>query len=177
MKPKVKLTINAMTGEGSDEAIRAVEEYKRWLNDCCKRLVERLAAEGMDVAGAKFAVAQYDGTNDVEVAVDERGELTRAVVALGEAALFIEFGTGVYYPDDHPEKPQGILGRGEYGKGRGKQRTWGYYGDPGTNGVEKTKKNGNTVVLTHGNPASQSMYGAARELEQRFKQIVAEVFT
>ena len=67
--------------------------------------------------------------------------------------------------------------RGAYGKGHGKQRTWGYYGEPGTNGVEKTNhKTGNTVVLTHGNPANMPMYDTVKELSDRLSALVKEVF-
>ncbi len=72
----------------------------------------------------------------------------RAVVAVGASVLFIEFGAGVTYPDNHPQAAELGMKRGEYGKGHGKQSSWGYYGDPGTNGVVKTKKDGSTVVIT-----------------------------
>lgn len=178
---KRKFTINALTGAGIDEAIRGVQEYKRWLDERLQVLVRKAAELGVTVASAGFSSAVYDGTNDVSVTMDERGENAKAVVATGNATLFIEFGTGVMYPDNHPEKPAGIVGRGEYGKGHGKQRTWGYYGeDTGTNGVFATKKNGETrvphVVLTHGNPANMPMYNAKKEIEQRLTELVREVF-
>ena len=38
-----------------------------------------------------------------------------AVVAVGSATLFIEFGTGVKYPDNHPEAAEHGMIRGGYG--------------------------------------------------------------
>lgn len=132
---------------------------------------------GYDIASAKFESAVYDGTNDTKVKTEERDGRTAAVVAVGASVLFIEFGTGVMYPDNHPEAARNGMVRGAYGKGCGKQRTWGYYGDSGTNGVEKTNpKTGNTVVLTHGNPANMSMYDTVKELSDRLPALVKEVF-
>lgn len=170
-----------LDGSGIDEFWRGIEKYQRWLNEKAQELVLRLTQEGYEVARAGFENAVYDGTNDFSVSVEERGENARAVVAIGSTVLFVEFGTGITYPDNHPEAAKHGMGRGEYGKGHGKQRTWGYYGeDPGTNGVFATKKNGALkephVVLTHGNPANMPMYGAARQLEQDFGRIAREVF-
>ena len=72
---------------------------------------------------------------------------------------------------DFPESPF-------HGKGRkGKQHSWGYYGDPGTNGVLKEKKNGGFVVITHGNPANMPMYETVKELQDRLTEIAKEVFS
>lgn len=67
--------------------------------------------------------------------------------------------------------------RGEYGQGHGKQHSWSYYGDPGTNGVLKEKKNGGFVVITHGNPANMPMYETVKELQDRLTEIAKEVFS
>ena len=98
-------------------------------------------------------------------------------MAVGKAVLFIEFGTGVTYPDDHPEAEELGMKRGEYGQGHGKQHSWGYYGDPGTNGVLKEKKNGGFVVITHGNPANMPMYETVKELQDQLTGIAKEVFS
>lgn len=81
------------------------------------------------------------------------------------------------YPDDHPEAGELGMKRGEYGQGHGKQHSWGYYGDPGTNGVLKEKKNGGFVVITHGNPANMPMYETVKELQDRLTEIAKEVFS
>ena len=90
--------------------------------------------------------------------------------------LFIEFGTGVTYPDNHPEAAEHGMRRGEYGAGHGKQSSWGYYGDPGTNGEVRTKANGKSVVITHGNPANMSMYDTVKQLQQILPRLAKEVF-
>lgn len=160
-----------------DSLIRKVEDLGNWQSDRAIVFADRLAQEGMEIASVKFSQAVYDGTNDVSVTVEPRGSNVRAVVATGGATLFIEFGTGVTYPDDHPEAEELGMKRGEYGQGHGKQHSWGYYGDPGTNGVLKEKKNGGFVVITHGNPANMPMYETVKELQDRLTEIAKEVFS
>lgn len=160
-----------------DSLIRKVEDLGNWQYDRAIVFADRLAQEGMEIASVKFSQAVYDGTNDVSVTVEPRGNNVRAVVATGGATLFIEFGTGVTYPDDHPEAEELGMKRGEYGQGHGKQHSWGYYGDPGTNGVLKEKKNGGFVVITHGNPANMPMYETVKELQDRLTEIAKEVFS
>ena len=157
-----------------DSLIRKIEDLGNWQSDRAIVFADRLAQEGMEIASIKFSQAVYDGTNDVSVTVEPRGNNVRAVVATGGATLFIEFGTGVTYPDDHPEAGELGMKRGEYGQGHGKQHSWGYYGDPGTNGVLKEKKNGGFVVIT---PANMPMYETVKELQDRLTEIAKEVFS
>ena len=100
---------------GIDNAIREINRYQSWLKAKTSVLLDRLAQEGLSVASANFAKAAYDGTNDVSVSVEQRGAGVRAVVAVGASVLFIEFGTGVTYPDNHPEAAEHGMRRGEYG--------------------------------------------------------------
>ena len=171
---KVSITLS---GRDIDRLLREVEDWKNWLLDRTTVFLGRLAQEGMEIASAKFERAVYDGTNDVSVTVEPRGNNIRAVVATGRATLFVEFGTGVTYPDDHPEAGELGMKRGEYGQGHGKQQSWGYYGEPGTNGLLKEKKNGGFVVITHGNPANMPMYETIKELQDRLTDIAKEVFS
>ena len=166
-----------LSQRGIDTLLREIESYTVWLKERSQVLLDRLAQAGFEVASARFAKAAYDGTNDASVSLETRSEGVRAVVAVGASVLFIEFGTGVTYPDNHPQAAEFGMKRGEYGQGHGKQSSWGYYGDPGTNGVVKTKKNGSTVVITHGNPANMPMYETVKELEAMLPELVKEVFS
>lgn len=171
-------TINVpLSGRGIERLIQEVENRKTWLRDRATVFLERLVAMGVGIASACFDDAAYDGTNDVVVSAEYRGENARAIVAVGKAVLFIEFGAGVTYPDDHPEAGELGMKRGEYGQGHGKQQSWGYYGEPGTNGVLKEKKNGGFVVITHGNPANMPMYETKKELQFQLTRIAKEVFS
>lgn len=173
MKRSYKIGLD---GSGVDEFLKGIEEYKEWLNSRTQALVQRLAEEGYQIAAAGFQNAQYDGTNDSTVSIEIRGDNARAIMAVGSAVLFIEFGTGVTYPDNHPEAAKHGMIRGGYGQGKGKQATWGYYGEPGTNGrVLKDTPKGQ-LVRTHGNPANMPMYEAVKQIKERLPELVKEVF-
>jgi len=173
----VKTVKVPLSQRGIDTLLREIESYTVWLKERSQVLLDRLAQAGFEVASARFAKAAYDGTNDASVSLETRSEGVRAVVAVGASVLFIEFGTGVTYPDNHPQAAELGMKRGEYGQGHGKQSSWGYYGDPGTNGVVKMKKDGSTVVITHGNPANMPMYETVKELEAMLPDLVKEVFS
>lgn len=161
---------------GINELKKSLKEYRAWQEQRARVFLERLGELGVEIASVKFSTAIYDGTNDVDVQIEERGENAIAIVATGNATLFIEFGTGIVYADNHPEAQEHGMTRGGYGAGKGKQNAWGYYGEAGTNGKEVVKNDGTTVVITHGNPANMSMYETTKELEARFKALAEEVF-
>ena len=173
MKKVIKLKLNE---RDIDQAIKELEQWKKWLLEKTKEFLTALGEEGIQIASAKFASAGYDGTNDVTCEMEQKDENTVAVIAIGGAVLFIEFGTGVTHPDNHPEKPAGILGRGQYGYGLGKLNSWWYTGDPGTNGEVITSGKHAGEVRTHGNPANMSMYMTVRELKEKFEEIARRVY-
>jgi hypothetical protein len=169
----MKITMS-LSEKSIDEAIKKLKDYKKWVETKTVQLTERLALIGAHEASVRFATAIYDGTNDssVEVSKTSNGWV---ITASGQAVCFIEFGSGVYHNSGEPyplPRPVGISGIGEYGQGKGKQSTWGYYGDPGTNGTVKD----NGVVLTHGNPASMPMWYASTEMQREVTKIAREVF-
>ena len=157
-----------------DKAIKELEQYKRELLRKEKRLLERLAMIGVREASVRFTTAMYDGVNDVSVTLDEISN-GYSIIANGEAVAFIEFGSGVYHNSSEPypnPRPEGVVGIGEYGQGKGKRRAWFYKGEPGTNG--ELQKNG--VVKTRGNPAAMPMWYASEEMKRSILQIAREVF-
>lgn len=161
------------------KAMRDVQAYRYWIERKCNELAIRLAQEGVYVASMKFSQAQYDGTNDAVVfysSGDKYG--TAKVNANGNSVLFIEFGTGVYYADSHPEATQNGMIRGQYGNGHGgNELGWVYEGDPGTYGQPVTVNGVETGrVHTFGNPANMPMYLTVRELESKFADLAKEVF-
>ena len=117
MKKKIKVSLSP---EGVAKAIKELKDYKRWLEEKTRQFVKELGNEGIEIMSVKFGHAVYDGTNDVYCKMEERDENKIAVMAIGNATLFIEFGTGVRYPDNHPEAHENGMIRGEYGHGLGK---------------------------------------------------------
>lgn len=96
-------------------------------------------------------------------------EKSSTVSARGEEVTFIEFGSGVYsnvgtvYP---LEKPAGIVGIGEYGLGKGKQRRWVF-------------QDGDKKVFTRGIPAQMCMANgieyAKQNADKHIKERLAKV--
>lgn len=173
-KQVIKVSLNE---QSIDRAIKELDNYKKWLVDKTKEFLKALADEGVQIASAKFAKAVYDGTNDVSCSVEERGENKIAVVAVGSATLFIEFGTGVKYPDNHPEAAEHGMIRGGYGYRLGRlEKGWRYTGDPGSNGEVITEGKHAGQVHTYGNPANMCMYQTVRELQEKFEEIARRVY-
>lgn len=154
---------------------RQINQMRRDIPKKVDEFLQKMSAIGAEKAQVRFSSAKYSGENDVKVTWKESRDGRYAVVASGNATLFIEFGTGVHYPDDHPEKPAGIAGRGEYGKGNGKREAWGYYGSPGN--IEPVYVNDDTgLIVTRGSPANRCMYESQKELEDEVERISREVF-
>ena len=149
-----------------DRAIKELNAYKREFLEKEKRLLEGLANIGIKEASVRFTTAMYDGVNDVSVRLDTTKN-GYAIVAEGQAVAFIEFGAGVYHNTGEPypnTRPNGIVGIGEYGKGKGKRKAWGYVSEDGD------------VVITRGNPAAMPMWYASEEIKNSVLRVVREVF-
>lgn len=154
-----KYTIQ-LNGKGIDAMIRGVGAYQKWLVRKSNELARRLAEMGVVNASIEFSRAFYDGNNDTQMHLERRGDGRYAVVAQGEAVLFIEFGSGATYGYGHPE-PQGF-GPGTYpGKG--------HWDDPDGWYYAHGKK-------SHGNPPNMPMYNTVKELERELDRVVREVF-
>ena len=157
-------------GLGANEierAIRDLKHYEQEFLDREKRLVEGLAEIGLKEASVRFTTAMYDGINDVSVRLDTTSN-GYVIVAEGQAVAFIEFGAGVYHNGSEPypnPRPNGIVGIGEYGKGHGKQKAWGYFDESGE------------LVITRGNPAAMPMWYASEEIKNSVLKVVKEVFS
>ena len=147
-------------------AIKELKAYKQEFLKKEKRLIEGLAEIGLKEASVRFTTAMYDGTNDVSVKLDETNN-GYVIIAEGQAVAFIEFGAGVYHNTSEPypnPRPQGIVGIGEYGKGYGKRKAWGY------------KDENDELIITRGNPAAMPMWYASEEMKNSVLKVVKEVF-
>lgn len=164
----MKKTLIQCTMDPQDikRAIKELKAFKKRFLDDEKELVRRLAEIGVKEASVRFTTAMYDGINDVSVQLN-KAKNGYVIVAKGKAVAFIEFGAGVYHNTGEPypnPRPEGIVGIGEYGKGHGKQKAWGYYDESGE------------LVITRGNPAAMPMWYASEEMKNSILKIVREVF-
>ena len=141
--------------DGYDAIVSSLEEYQQRLGEKGNLLVRTLAQMGTELAGHGFSGAAYDGSANVTVTWEERGDMAAAVVASGDAALFLEFGAGYLMGYGHPE-PLGY-GPGTYpGKG--------HWNDPNGWYYEHGKK-------SYGNPPTAAMYNARKEIAINLKDL------
>jgi len=171
MSKHIVLNLNARS---INSAIREVERYRTGLEAKSQELSKRLAAmlEAESSSGFASATADtwYGGsrTANVSVTVSSEGNVS-IVEASGEDAFWAEFGAGIYYngPEPYPSppgRPAGVAAIGTFGKGKGKQASWGFIGDDGR------------LHITHGNPASMPMYTAFQKTIQEVVRVAQEVF-
>ena len=160
-------TINIELSTSSiDAAIAELSVIEQTIESKTVMLNSRLAMLAKDIAEERFGTTLYRGDNDVQIYA-EPTENGWQIIAKGRAVFFIEFGAGVHYnpTEPYPEpRPEGIVGIGEYGQGKGKRQTWYFYD---TNGEK---------VVTHGNPASMPMFFAKEAVIARLNEIAQEVF-
>lgn len=161
----MKITVDPFDKKSIDAAIKQIEQYKRDFLKKEQEFTRRLAEIGVRVAQAGFALADYDGDNDVvvELVPNKNGY---CVVAKGETVGFIEFGTGVKYRRYNSAglkytPPE----RGSYGKGQGKNPK-GWYFSPSQGAIQHS----------YGNPPAEAMLEARNTMIERTIQIAREVW-
>lgn len=158
----MKIKIDPLDPKSIENAIKQVEEYKVRLKQKEFELLERLSAMGATQVSLRFANAIYSGENDVSVRV-ELNDNKAVIVAEGQAVCFIEFGTGIRYGFGYSgQKPAGIVGIGEYGKGKGNNPKGWWYGHS---------------EHTYGNPPNEGMYRTVQALSEEILKIAREVFS
>lgn len=162
----MKIVVDPFNQKSIDAALRKVQQYKKDFLVKEQEFIRRLAEIGVSVAQAGFSTADYDGVNDVSVRM-EKTATGYAVVASGETVGFIEFGTGVRYPEwDGAGMEYTPPAHGTYGKGQGKN-PWGWW----FKGSE-----GAVAQHTYGNPPAEAMLTARNTMIERVTQIAREVW-
>lgn len=166
-----------LSAKSIDNAVKMVREHRKRLVDGSKQLLQELVESGVKIARAEFSTAEYDGTNDVKVQSERRGNSEIAIVAIGNATLFIEFGTGVAFPDSHPEAgTQGFI-HGTYGHGLGSlEDGWRYPIEKGQGSRGEIDEEHPGYYHTRGNKANMCMYNTRKELEQMIYAKAKEIF-
>ena len=172
---KKKIIKFGLSANEIDKAIKILEQYKQELIRKTNLLQIKVAQRLAKLAESGFSGAVVDDfmqnglrTADVSVDIDyERNDVT-VVVASGEDAIWVEFGTGVHYngsvgTSPHPKGSELGFTIGTYGKGMGKRDVWGFTDDEGFH-------------LTHGAPAVMPMYNAVKLVSDEIVEIAREVF-
>lgn len=148
-----------------DEAIRQVEEYEKSLAEKVRRLIQKLADEGAEIARAKIISMGAVETGDLAASVNgfmyKEGNKA-LIIADSKTAAFVEFGTGVRGSNKpHPDMPVTWIydsnGHGEDG--------WYYYDE-----------DQGRYRFTKGMPSRPFMYETAAELRNKLTEYAKEVF-
>lgn len=160
-----------------DKAIAFIDKYINKVKRLETELPKVIAEYGAAQAQAKFDAAAYDvmvvipGKTDVSSiashpSIDVHAEPTDtgwAVYAEGKEVCFVEFGAGVHFNGDGGNylgnRPEGVVGIGEYGKGHGQQNAWGMP-DGG---------------VTYGTPASNAMYFTTQDMREKIEEEVRRI--
>ena len=162
----MKIVIDPFDQKSIDKAIKQVNQYRRDFQVKEKEFVRRLGELGVSVASTGFALADYDGVNDVQVTMTQNGTSV-SVIAFGETVGFIEFGTGVKYPEwDNAGMEYTPPKHGTYGEGRGKSPHGWFF----------KQSEGAAARHTYGNPPAEAMRTARDTMVERVIQIAREVF-
>lgn len=162
----MKIVIDPLDQKSISNAIKEVKRYKQEFEAKEKEFIKRLAELGVSVASSGFAMADYDGVNDVQVTMTQSGG-SSVVTAFGETVGFIEFGTGVKYPEwDASGVEYTPPKHGTYGKGRGKNPHGWYF----------KQSDGASARHTYGNPPAEAMRTARDVMVERVIQIAREVW-
>lgn len=162
----MKITVNPFDKKSIDNAIQLVERYKKDFEAKESEFLRRLAEIGVRVAQSGFATADYDGINDVTVSM-ERTNAGYSVVASGETVGFIEFGTGVKYPEwDNTGMDYTPPKHGTYGKGLGKNPHGWWF----------KQNDGGKATHTYGNTPAEAMRTARDEMVENVIRIAREVW-
>lgn len=169
-----KIITFSLSEHDIDRAIKELADYKQEILKKTELLRQKVAERLADEARQGFNGAVVDdlvkgGTRygQVDVSIDERGNVT-AVVAIGEDAVWIEFGAGVYHngsPGSSPHPHGAELGMtiGGFGKGNGKKEVWGFYEE-------------GELKLSRGTPAKMPMARAITTVCNEISEIAKEVF-
>lgn len=168
----MRIQVDLFDEKSVKEAIKQINKYKRDISKKEKLLLKKLGSIGFKEAKVRFkdaikldnASPVHANLRDVSVRkdiIDNRLIIT----ASGEDVAFIEFGAGIRYGQGYlGERPEGIVGIGEYGFGQGKNPKGWWYGRDGKS------------HHSYGNHPAMAMYYAEEKMIEEIEQIVREVF-
>lgn len=159
------IRINGISEATIDAAAKELRRYAEWVERKEAELRSKLAARGVAVASVQFAMADYDGDDDVSVRMDDTGSVA-VIYAEGEAVAFIEFGSGAAMGYGHPQAGEHGFGPGTWSTGESGK---GHWDDPNGWYYKHGEK-------SHGNPPAMAMVDAVQAMTAEITSIAREVF-
>lgn len=169
--------IDPLSEKSLDKAIRELQQYRLWVFTKRRELQQKLSDELEKQLNERFNSAWYDDLTEggtrapIFVVKISQGNLKSVAMVVGEEAVFVEFGAGVYhngsagsYPHPMAEEA-GAAAIGTLGKGKGSRKVWGFYDEKGQ------------LRLTRGTAAQMPALQAAMWLKDNVERIAKTVFT
>ena len=166
----------SLSPESIAKACNKLDWYKKTIEHRTERLRKLIASRILWSAQSGFNTATRDGIlggdplqGNVLVEMQEEGQNVTVVFTNSEDAVFIEFGTGVYFngsagSSPHPQGAEFGYLIGTYGLGNGAKNVWGFTDESGQ------------FHLTHGAPAAMPMYNGMKDAIDALADLANEVF-
>lgn len=171
----------SLSTKSINEAIKGLKEYKSKLETLCKRIVEKMNAEGLQIAQARVSQSPlgkdtitlttertYDnlGCHGLLIATADLIKPTDDKFPSFSPLMAVEFGAGIYYnPKPNPKASELGMGVGTYpGQKHAYSNGWWYLGDDGE------------YHPSHGVKATMPMYSALEEMVNNYRKIVKEAY-
>lgn len=159
-----------LTEQSIDAAIKYVKEAESKINEVTRLFLGYLAKKGARIAKANVVNIDSGATKNSIKGMIVNGN--KAVIMAGENAIWLEFGTGVYWNGvngSYPEPlPDGIDKVGTHGQGHGAQSGWYYPTDDERYIIaDGYKDDGKGIGYTHGILANRFMFQAKQMLVQK----------
>ena len=177
-----KTVINVTLSEhGIDAAIKEVKAYKRTMYGKMQRLITAMCKEGEAYA---IAHVTHIDTGETVGSIHGYRKGNSGVIVAGGQAIWLEFGTGVYWngnPNGSPHPDGERLGFriGEYGEQHGLNQGWFYPTDDPRYEIVRHTQNGDVHTgygYTHGIKADMFMLNTELELKRQFPELARKTF-
>lgn len=166
---------------GIDAAIKEVKAYKRKMYGKMQRLITAMCKDGEAYA---IAHVTHIDTGETVGSIHGYRKGNGGVIVAGGQAIWLEFGTGVYYngnPNGSPNPYGKEIGFkiGEYGKQHGLEQGWFYPTDDPRYEIVRHTQNGDVHTgygYTHGIKADMFMFKTVKELQRQFPELAKKTF-
>ena len=159
---------------GLNETLKRLMKIAEAVNVEKGKLLENLVFDGVVIAKEEVPV----DTGELRDSIHGKmypSKMKGEIIAETDHSIFVEFGTGVHYPNSHPQAGEFGIAHGTYGRGLGNNDYWFYTGQPGNAGGELAYGHTNSTI-THGNPANMPMYNTGKDMKNEIMRIVRDVF-
>ena len=158
---------------GINKAIKELKKYKKELKKKVNHLIDVMLETGEDYAINELG---HVDTGDTLNSIYGYRKGSHGVIVAGGNAIWIEFGTGVYYNKSeggspHPKGQELGMTIGGYGNHNGMKDGWFY---PTEDPRYEIKNSG--YAYTHGIKSNAFMYRTAQELRRQLPELAKRVF-